>query len=284
MAGPAARRCVSPPRRWTSRCCAASWRGPYGRRRRCAATARGPTPRAPIAGRCMRTRPTSCGTPQIGSRPGRHGAPGCGTRRRPSPSWGRPTSGQPTCGGRASSPSDWRGGWSERFWTSTCTACTACTWRSSPPAWPRTATIRRTIGIACSRTSRNRGPTTPSPGTILSAPFRGMWSATSRAFGQGPRRAGDGLGTFSGTCSDGHWALACRPVPVQVSWADLALDYEAFVGRALPASPNHHLRGPPLRERAQVLCKAAGLVERHLVVGTLLCGAPMGPCRSMPLS
>ena len=27
--------------------------------------------------------------------------------------------------------------------------------------------------------------------------------------------------------------------------------------------------------------KAAGLVERHLVAGTLLCGAPLGRCRSL---
>ena len=35
------------------------------------------------------------------------------------------------------------------------------------------------------------------------------------------------------------WALG----PAEVSWAEPALDYEAFVGRALPASPDHRLRG-----------------------------------------
>ena len=73
------------------------------------------------------------------------------------------------------------------------------------------------------------------------------------------------------------------PGPAEVSWAVLALDYEAFVGRALPASPDHRLRGTrlPLRERARVLRKAAGLVERRLVAGTLLCGAPLGWSRSL---
>ena len=34
--------------------------------------------------------------------------------------------------------------------------------------------------------------------------------------------------------------------PAEVSWAELALDYEAFAGRALPASPDHRLRGTRL--------------------------------------
>ena len=67
-------------------------------------------------------------------------------------------------------------------------------------------------------------------------------------------------------------------VDAGVCWAELSLDYKAFVGRALPASPDHRLRGMrlPLGERAQDLRKAAGLVEHHLVAGTLLCGAPLG--------
>ena len=78
-------------------------------------------------------------------------------------------------------------------------------------------------------------------------------------------------------------ALAWMPGPAEVSWAELALDYQAFVGRALPASPNHRVRGMrlPLGERAQGLRKAAGLVERHPMAGTLLCRAPLGRCRSL---
>ena len=34
-------------------------------------------------------------------------------------------------------------------------------------------------------------------------------------------------------------------------------------------------------ERTQILRKAAGVVERHMVAGTLLCGAPLGQCRSL---
>ena len=73
------------------------------------------------------------------------------------------------------------------------------------------------------------------------------------------------------------------PGPAEVSWAELALDYEAFVGRALSASPNHRLQGTrlPLRERAQALHIAVGLVERHLAAGSLLRGAPLGRCRSL---
>ena len=70
---------------------------------------------------------------------------------------------------------------------------------------------------------------------------------------------------------------------MEVSWAELAVDYEAFVGRALPASLDHRLRGTrlPLGGRAQVLRKAVGVTERHLVAGTLLGGAPLGRCRSL---
>ena len=77
--------------------------------------------------------------------------------------------------------------------------------------------------------------------------------------------------------------LAWMAGPAEFSGDELALDYEAFVGRALPASPDDRLRGTrlPLGDRAQVLRKAAGLVERHLVAGTLLCGAPLGRCRSL---
>ena len=55
------------------------------------------------------------------------------------------------------------------------------------------------------------------------------------------------------------------------------------MGRALPASPDHRLRGTrlPLGERAQVLRKAVGLAERHLAAGALLSGDPLGRCRSL---
>ena len=81
-------------------------------------------------------------------------------------------------------------------------------------------------------------------------------------------------------------ALAWMPGPAEVSWAELALDYEAFVRRALPASPDHRRRGTrlPLGERAPILRKAVGLAERHLAVGTLLSGAPLGRyCSLLPL-
>ena len=73
-------------------------------------------------------------------------------------------------------------------------------------------------------------------------------------------------------------ALACGPGQAEVSWAKLAMDYEAFVGKALPASPDHRLQGMrlPLGERAQVWHKAVGLVGCHVAAGSLLRGAPWG--------
>ena len=83
-------------------------------------------------------------------------------------------------------------------------------------------------------------------------------------------RGREGLGGRAGpTEPGGERRRSCAPV------------HEAFAGRALLASAN--LRGTrlPLEERAQSLCKAAGLVEPHLVAGTLLCGATLGSCRSL---
>ena len=73
------------------------------------------------------------------------------------------------------------------------------------------------------------------------------------------------------------------PGPAELSWAELALDYEALTGKALPASPDQRLRGArlPLGERAQVQRKEAGLIKRQLVAGTLLCRAPLERCRSL---
>ena len=76
-------------------------------------------------------------------------------------------------------------------------------------------------------------------------------------------------------------ALAWMPGPAEVFCAELAPDYQAFVGRVLPAPPDHRLRGTrlPLGEWAQVLRKAARLTQRHLMAGILLCRAPLGRCR-----
>ena len=73
------------------------------------------------------------------------------------------------------------------------------------------------------------------------------------------------------------------PGAAEVSWAQLPTDHMAFVGRVLPASVDHRLRRTRLRveERPHVLRKAAGLVERHVVAGTLLCIAPRRWWRSL---
>ena len=195
------------------------------------------------------------------------------------PSWDRLTSGQPACGGRASSPSGWRRGWSGRSWKSSRTACTACTWRCSPPAWLRAAGTKQATGTPCSRTSRNPFPWGDFVGPLPGAAVRNQPRLRPRA-PPGWRWPQDFVQDRV------RWAraLAWMPGTAEVSWAELALDHQAFVGRALPASPDHRLRGTrlPLGERAQVLRKAAWLVERHLVAGTLLCGAPLGTV-SLPL-
>ena len=55
-------------------------------------------------------------------------------------------------------------------------------------------------------------------------------------------------------------ALARKRGPEEVSWAHLPLVYKAFVGRALPTSAYHGVKGMHLRsgERAQVLKKPWG--------------------------
>ena len=130
----AARRCGSPPPSWRGCCYAASWRGACGRRHGSPATVRGPARRAPTARRRMRTKSTSSGTSQSGSGQRRHGALGCETRRKPSPSWGRLTSDLRACGWQAACLSYPRRGSNGDSWTSFRTACTACTLRSSLPA------------------------------------------------------------------------------------------------------------------------------------------------------
>ena len=57
-------------------------------------------------------------------------------------------------------------------------------------------------------------------------------------------------------------ALARHPGLRDVSWAEVALDNEAFIGWALPMSRHHNLGGMrlPLGERAKVLRRAAQLV------------------------
>ena len=61
-----------------------------------------------------------------------------------------------------------------------------------------------------------------------------------------------------------RWTAALRWQDGQgvVTWAELVLDCEKFLGRALQASPHHQLRGMllPLGERAQVLRQATRLL------------------------
>ena len=78
-------------------------------------------------------------------------------------------------------------------------------------------------------------------------------------------------------------ALRWQDGPPDVTWAELALDCETFLGRALPASSHHQLRGMclPLGERAQVLRQAARLLQRHIPPVRFLQGAASGRCRAL---
>ena len=78
-------------------------------------------------------------------------------------------------------------------------------------------------------------------------------------------------------------ALCWQDGPGDVTWAELALDYELFPGWALPASPHHRLRGMrlPLGERAQVLRQALRRLQRHIAARWLLQGALSDHCRAL---
>ena len=80
------------------------------------------------------------------------------------------------------------------------------------------------------------------------------------------------------TWSAGQRPSAGRTAKAQgtSTWVELALDWELFLGRALPASSHHQLRGMrlPLGERAQVLRQALRLLQRHMAAGRLLQGDP----------
>ena len=81
-----------------------------------------------------------------------------------------------------------------------------------------------------------------------------------------------------------RWARALAGLgPAELSSADPALDYKAFVARALPATGDHRLQGTrlPMGERARVVHKAARLLKRHVAAGTLLCGTPPRRCHSL---
>ena len=76
-------------------------------------------------------------------------------------------------------------------------------------------------------------------------------------------------------------ALAWMPGPAEVSGAELALDYEAFVGLVLAplrttgcGAHAYHWGNEP-----KILHKAVGLAERRLAAGALLGGAPLGRVR-----
>ena len=60
----------------------------------------------------------------------------------------------------------------------------------------------------------------------------------------------------------------------QVTFVELALDFEAYTGRALPAAPSMTLRGEvmSLHERARVLRVALATLQKHVRQGVMLEG------------
>ena len=143
--------------------------------------------------------PRPVGLPRVGRRQG-DVAPLAERRGgSPSPTWAHRTGGPPACGERAFSPSGWHRGWTGTSSTSSCTAYMACTWRSSRLAWRPARGISRATATPSSRSSRARGPATPTRGTPSLAPYRGTPSATNRGCSRGCRRTGGGPKTSSTT-------------------------------------------------------------------------------------
>ena len=78
-------------------------------------------------------------------------------------------------------------------------------------------------------------------------------------------------------------ALLWLPRQGQVTYAELALDFEEHAGRALPAAAGHRLAGPvpPLRERAHVLKLALDKTQQFLRAGELLGGQLRPLCNAL---
>ena len=82
-----------------------------------------------------------------------------------------------------------------------------------------------------------------------------------------------------------QWASQLRWLPGQghVTYVELALDFEAHAGRALPAPSDHRLWGVtlPLRTRGQVLKMALDALQPHLQAGDLLQGKEVWTAKSL---
>ena len=78
-------------------------------------------------------------------------------------------------------------------------------------------------------------------------------------------------------------ALLWLPGKGQVTYVELALDFEEHAGRALPAAPGHKLAGRvlPLRERAHVLKLALDRTQQFLRAGELLGGQLRPLCNAL---
>ena len=82
------------------------------------------------------------------------------------------------------------------------------------------------------------------------------------------------------------WLEAMRWVPESTAHAtflELALDFEAFSGHALPSSPSAKFVAPalPLQERARVLRVALIIMRRHVLHGSLFPGKLIARANSL---
>ena len=64
---------------------------------------------------------------------------------------------------------------------------------------------------------------------------------------------------------------------------ELALDFEAHSGRALPVTPSAVLKAEvmSLHERARVLQVALSILQKHVVQGSLMCGEMTSSANSL---
>ena len=79
------------------------------------------------------------------------------------------------------------------------------------------------------------------------------------------------------------WAFMLCWQEGEVSYAELAMDFEATSGRALPARPEHALRMIvlPLQERVAVTRQAVQVLRPHLLLARLLQAEKSPRCHSL---
>ena len=148
------------------------------------------------------------------------------TRRQPSPNWGRQINGRPACGGPPSSPSSWRRGWMGGPWVSSCTACMACTWRSSP--------------LLCSCALGSDNPRTPKRPALNLLAHRGGWQMRCPKV-----RVGGTLTRFFPPTAGGGGATPGRCRRARLILVIIAALHGPRLSTGLPRPPLRRRAAPP---------------------------------------